>query len=155
MWKVTRKQQQLVEVHLLYKSGNEGPCHSRWLVNGFPLQQPRFNSRSGNVGFVVDKSGTGVGVLWVLQVPLPILIPSTAPHWTSNIWGWYKRPNGGWHTKWTQSHPTLRKESGYVIPLCMQPYGKEIPCKYVWMSHWHTNTIHMLKISPNNFQIMM
>jgi hypothetical protein len=31
----------------------------KWLVTGFPMQQPRFDPRSGNVGFVVDKVAWG------------------------------------------------------------------------------------------------
>jgi hypothetical protein len=40
--------------------------------------------------------------------PLPILIPTTAPHSSSITRGWYSRPNCGRCTKWTQSHPTPR-----------------------------------------------
>jgi hypothetical protein len=35
------------------------------------------------VGFVVDEVGTGAGFLRVLRFPLPIFIPSTAPHSSS------------------------------------------------------------------------
>jgi hypothetical protein len=51
------------------------------------------------------QSGTEVGFVLVLQFPLPILIPPTAPHLSSIIRGWYNRPVSGRRTKWTQSHP--------------------------------------------------
>jgi hypothetical protein len=48
----------------------------------------------------------------VLQFPLPILIPPTAPNSSSSIiWGWYNRPKRGRRTKWTQSHPTPRNQT--------------------------------------------
>jgi hypothetical protein len=40
---------------------------------------------------ICGQSGTGAGFLGVLKFPLPI-IPPTAPHSSSIIWGWYKRP---------------------------------------------------------------
>jgi hypothetical protein len=60
-------------------------------------------------GVCGGRSGTGAGFLQVFRFPLPILIPLTAPHSSSSvIWDWYSRPNSGWCTKWTQSHPTPR-----------------------------------------------
>jgi hypothetical protein len=81
------------------------------LVASFPPRLPRFEPRSSNVTFVVDKSGTGAGFLRVLRFPLPIRIP-TAPHTSSIIWGWYKnrRRVRGQRTKCTQSHPTPRNK---------------------------------------------
>jgi hypothetical protein len=60
-------------------------------------------------GICGGQSGTGAGLLRVLRFPLPILISPTAPHSSSIIRGWYNRPVSGRCTKWTQSHPTLRK----------------------------------------------
>jgi hypothetical protein len=40
-----------------------------------------------------------VGFLRVHRFPLPILIPTTAPHSSSIFRGWYNRPNGGRRTK--------------------------------------------------------
>jgi hypothetical protein len=51
------------------------------------------------------------GFLWVLRFPLQMLIPPTTPHPSSSIIrGWYNRPVSGRRTKWTQSHPTPKKQ---------------------------------------------
>jgi hypothetical protein len=47
--------------------------------------------------------------LRVLRFPLPIFIPSTAPHSSSNIRSWYNRPVSDRRTEWTQTRPTPRK----------------------------------------------
>jgi hypothetical protein len=52
--------------------------HLRQLGASLPPLQPRFNPRSGHVGFVVDKVALGLVFLQVIQLPLPILIPPTA-----------------------------------------------------------------------------
>jgi hypothetical protein len=49
----------------------------------------------------------GAGFLRVLRFPLPIIIPSTAPH-SSIIRGWYNRASSGRVTKLTQVTPTAR-----------------------------------------------
>jgi hypothetical protein len=54
------------------------------------------------------QSGAGVGFVRVLRFPLPILIPTTAPHSSSIIQGWYNRPISGRRAKWTHSHTTRR-----------------------------------------------
>jgi hypothetical protein len=60
-------------------------------------------------GICGGQSCTGRGFLRVLQFPLPILVPPTAPRLSSSvIRGWYNRPNSGRRTKWTQSHLTPR-----------------------------------------------
>jgi hypothetical protein len=46
-------------------------------------------------GICGGQSGTGAGLLEVLRFPPPILIPPTAPHSSSIIWGWYNRPVSG------------------------------------------------------------
>jgi hypothetical protein len=65
---------------------------ARRLVAGFPPRRPGFEPESVHVRFEVDKMalGTGEGFLSVLRFPLP-LIPPTAPHSSSIIWGWYNR----------------------------------------------------------------
>jgi hypothetical protein len=75
-----------------------------------PTAAARVRAQVKSCGTCCEQNGTGAGFLRVLQFPLPILIPPTAPHSSSSsssiIWGWYKRPISGRRTKWTQSHPT-------------------------------------------------
>jgi hypothetical protein len=85
---------------------NEAVSWLRRVVAGFPPQRPAFDPRSGHVGFVVYNVVLGQVFLRVLLFPLPILIPPTAPHSSSIIWGWCNRPVSGRRTKWTRSHPT-------------------------------------------------
>jgi hypothetical protein len=60
-------------------------------------------------GICGGQSGTGAGFLRVLLFPLPILIPTAAPHSSSSIIrSWYNKPISGRCTKWTQSHLTPR-----------------------------------------------
>jgi hypothetical protein len=66
-------------------------------------------------GICGEQSGAEAGFLRVLRFPLPIFIPSIAPHSPSSIIrGWYNRPNSNWHTKWTQSHPTQRNRKKHT-----------------------------------------
>jgi hypothetical protein len=78
-------------------------------VNGrLPTPAARVQSHVKSCGFYGGQRGTGTGFLRVLQLPLPILIPPTAPQ-SSIIRGWYNRPNSGRRTKFTQSHFTPPK----------------------------------------------
>jgi hypothetical protein len=79
---------------------------SHWL----PTLAAWVRAQAKSCGICDGQSGTGAGFLRVLQFPLPILIPSTAPY-SSIIRGWYNMPNSGPHTKLTQSHPTQRTEA--------------------------------------------
>jgi hypothetical protein len=54
------------------------------------------------------QNGTAAGVLWVLGLPMPVLIPFSAPHSSCIIRGWYKRPLSGWRTKWDSGFPPRR-----------------------------------------------
>jgi hypothetical protein len=54
-----------------------------------------------------ERSGTGAGFLGVLGFPLP----STAPHSSSIIRGWYSRPNSGRRKKWTYTYKDLPRET--------------------------------------------
>jgi hypothetical protein len=74
----------------------------------FPTAAARVRSIVRSCWICGWQSGTGAGILGVRRCPLPILIPSAAPHSASIIRGWYNRPICGPSTKWTQSHPTPR-----------------------------------------------
>jgi hypothetical protein len=78
-------------------------------------------------GICGGQSGTVAGFLRVLRFPLPILIPPTTPHSSSIIRDWYKSPNIGWRTKWTQSHPTPRQKKNYCA----------FTTKYLWILFLH------------------
>jgi hypothetical protein len=74
----------------------------------FPTAASRVRAHVRSCGICGGQSGTGADFLRVLQFPLPILIPPTAPHSSSIIRGWYNTPIRGRRSKWTQSHPTPR-----------------------------------------------
>jgi hypothetical protein len=79
-------------------SGLGWPCHSsgsHWL----PTVVDRVWVQVRSWGICGGQSGIRRGFLQVLQFPLPILIPSNAPHSSPIIWGWYNRPDSGQHTK--------------------------------------------------------
>jgi hypothetical protein len=66
----------------------------------------RVRAQVRSCGICGGHSGAQAVFLRVLQFPLPILIPPTAPHSSSSIIrGWYNRPNSGRRTKWTQVSP--------------------------------------------------
>jgi hypothetical protein len=80
--------------------------------------EPRVRAKVTSCGICAWQISTGAGFLPVLRFPLPILIPPTAPHSSSILWGWYNRPKSGRRTKWTQSHPAprnLKKKSSAVL----------------------------------------
>jgi hypothetical protein len=64
------------------------------LVSGFPLRQPGSDPRSGHVGSMLEKSGSGPGFLQVLWFSLTIFNPPTTVYslilfTTDAIWSWY------------------------------------------------------------------
>jgi hypothetical protein len=72
----------------------------------FPTATARDRVRIRSCGISGGESGTGVGFLRVLPLPLPILIPPTAPQSPfSIIRGWYNRPVSGRRTNssWRQA----------------------------------------------------
>jgi hypothetical protein len=71
-----------------------------------PTAAARVRAQVKSCGTCGGQSGTRAGFLLALRFPLPIFIPSTAPHSSSITRGWYNRPVSGRRTKWTQSHPT-------------------------------------------------
>jgi hypothetical protein len=73
---------------------------------------PRAQVRS--FGICGGQGGTGVCFL------LPIVIPPTAPLSSSIIRGWYNRPVSGRRTKWTQSHPSPRKQKKIINSICLK-----------------------------------
>jgi hypothetical protein len=61
-----------------------------------PTSAVRVRAQVRSCGIYDGQSGTGAGFLPVFRFPLPILIPSTAPHLSSSIIrGWYNRPVSG------------------------------------------------------------
>jgi hypothetical protein len=94
---------------------------SRWL----PTSAARVRAQVKSCGICGGQSEAGTGFLRVLRIPLPILIPPTAPYSSSIIWGWYTRPISGRRTKWTVSpHSKTQKKkrkldgAATVIGLC-------------------------------------
>jgi hypothetical protein len=73
-----------------------------------PTAAARVPAQVRSCGICGQQSCTGADFLLVLRFPQPILIPPTSPHLSSIGRGWYNRPVGRRHTKWTQSHSTPR-----------------------------------------------
>jgi hypothetical protein len=71
-----------------------------------PTEAARVRVQVRSCGICGGRSGTGTGFLRVLRFPLSI-IPPSAPHSSSTIWGWYNTPNSGHRTKCTQPHPNF------------------------------------------------
>jgi hypothetical protein len=79
---------------------------SPWL----PTAASRLRSQVKSCGICGGQKYARAGFLPVIRFLLPVLIPPTAPHSSSIIQGWYNRPISGRRTKWTQSHPKLKKK---------------------------------------------
>jgi hypothetical protein len=76
-----------------------------------PIAEARVRALVRSCWICGEQSGTEAGFLQILRFPMSILIPPTAPHASSIIWGWYNRSISGRRTKWTQSHPTPPHEN--------------------------------------------
>jgi hypothetical protein len=74
-----------------------------------PTVAARVRAQVRSCGICGGQSGTGASFLRVLRFPLSILIPPTAPHSSFITRGWYNGPISGRRTKWTESHPTPRR----------------------------------------------
>jgi hypothetical protein len=83
---------------------------SRWL----PTAAAQVQARVSSCGICGGQSGSVADFLYMLQFPLPILIPPTAPHSSFIVRGWHSRPVNGRRTNWTQSHP-MRKKTVVII----------------------------------------
>jgi hypothetical protein len=78
----------LQDTELLNRMGRAiAQAVSRWL----PTAAAQVPARVRLCGICGGQSGARAGFLRVLQFPLPIFIPPTAPR-SSIIWGWYSRP---------------------------------------------------------------
>jgi hypothetical protein len=78
-----------------------------------PTAEARVRAHVRSCWICGGQSGTGIGFLRLFRFPLPILIPPTARHSSSNIWGWYNRSVSGRHAKWTVSpHPKKERKKG-------------------------------------------
>jgi hypothetical protein len=75
-------------------------------------QLPSAVAQVRSCGICAGRSGTGVHFLPVLQFPLPILIPPTAPYSSSITRSWFNRPNK-WPTYWVDSVSPHPKEKNY------------------------------------------
>jgi hypothetical protein len=104
------------------------PCHSsgsHWILTAANWVQSQVRS----CGIFGGQSGTGAGFLQVLWIPLPICIPSTAPHSSPCIiQGWYNEPNSDRRTKRTQSHTTPRNFKKITTGLSGTPKWSEMAC---------------------------
>jgi hypothetical protein len=85
---------------------NFGRVIAQAVSRRLPTVVARVRAQVRSCGIYGGQGSTGAGFLRVLRLPLPILIPPTAPHSSSIIRCWYNRPVSGRRTKWTQSHPT-------------------------------------------------
>jgi hypothetical protein len=84
----------------IWKLNNYIGCVTAQLVFcRLPTATAQVRSQVKLCGICGGQSDTGAGFLWVLQFPLPILIPPILPHSpSSTIRSWYNRPNSGRRT---------------------------------------------------------
>jgi hypothetical protein len=77
-----------------------------------PTAAARVRAQVKSCGISGGQSDIGAGILRVLPIPLPILIPPTVPHASSSIIrGLHNRPVSGRRTEWTVSpHPKKLKK---------------------------------------------
>jgi hypothetical protein len=104
-----QKQLQNKELRNLYctPAGRDVCAVAQAVSRRLPTATPRVRAQIKTCWICSRQSCTMAGSLPILRLPLPILIPPTAPHSPSIIRAWYNRPNSSRRTEWTQSHPTL------------------------------------------------
>jgi hypothetical protein len=84
-----------------------------------PTTTNRVRCQARKRGICGGQNNDRAGSLRVFRLPLPTILPLTAPYTSSStIWGCYNKQNSDRRTKWIQSRPTQRIDDvsvAYVI----------------------------------------
>jgi hypothetical protein len=102
-----QNQERLLFVYFVGLNCQLGRAIAQAVSRRLPTAAARVRARLKSRRICDGPSDVGAGFLQVLRFPLPILIPSTAPHSSSSmIRGWHNRPKSGRRSKWTWSPRT-------------------------------------------------